>query len=209
MFSVFLIVTLLSSYVTRCGASLLRGNIDGVPEVGEMALPKERKLVEVVACPGGGPINYFNVEFQLTPQGGYDTSSCTPWKKTLIGDDINKILLEYGIGTAGKGDNAAYLAEVCEMPVSTNRRKLAAIGFLWTGGGTCRKCSNDNFDKRLLQSYDPNWFINIYAPSMANTLRNAIVNSFVGKHVDCLGNGPQVVVNVVQVSSSYQVKPGC
>jgi hypothetical protein len=207
MLRVLLVLSFLASFGANCGASLLRSNID--PEAGEMTLPEERKLVEIVACPGGGPVNYFNVEIKLTPQGGFDTSSCTAWKKTLIGDDINKLLLDYGVGSAGQGDNAVFLADVCEMPVTTNRRKLGAIGFLWTGGGTCRSCSGDNRDKRHLQNYDPNWFRNIYAPSLANVLRNAIVQTVVGNHVDCLGNGPQVLVNIVQVSSSNQVSPGC
>ena len=207
MLRALLLLSFLVSYGTTCGASLLRGNID--PEDGEMALPEERKLLETVACPGGGPVNYFNVEINLVAQGGYDTSSCTAWKKTLIGNDINTLLLDYGIGRAGQGDNAVFLAEVCEMPVTTNGRNLRAIGFLWTGGGTCRSCAGDNRDKRHLQNYDPNWFRNIYAPSLANVLRNAIVQTVVGKHVSCLGNGPQVLVNIVQVSSSNQVRPGC
>lgn len=186
---------------------MLRGDVYDSPETGP-GMPQNRKLLEIVPCPDGGPVYYFNVDIQLTPQGGYDTSSCTEWDQSLIGDDINSLLLDYGIGDAGQGDNTAFLAEVCALP-GTERRKLAAIGFLWTGGGTCRLCTRDNFDKRELQNYDPNWFHNVFAPNLANLLVNNIVGSIVGNHVNCLGNGPQVVVNIVQVGSSNDVNYGC
>jgi hypothetical protein len=67
------------------------------------------------------------------------------------------------------------------------RRRLQALGFLWKGGGTCRYCSNDNFDKRQLQSFDPNWFKNIYAPELQNILRNAITSTMAPKYVGASG----------------------
>jgi hypothetical protein len=172
----FVVFAIISYYIVTCGASMLRVDSRVAPETAIKR--QDRKLVEIVPCPGGGPVYYFNVDIQLTPQGGYDTSSCTEWDQSLIGNDINSLLLDYGVGDAGQGDNTAFLAEVCAVP-ATGRRRLGAIGFLWTGGGTCRLCTQDNFDKRQLQSYDPNWFHNIFAPNLANLLVNNIVGAIV------------------------------
>ena len=163
--------------------------------------------IQVVPCPGGGPISYFTLEIKFVPQGGFNTNQCTTTKRQQLGADINTLLKNYGIGQQGVGDNAAYLAIVCTTP-TLQRRRLQTIGFLWKGGGTCRYCTNDNFDKRLLQSTDPNWFKNIYAPELQNILRNAITSTIAPKYVVCLGNGPQVLVTVTEVSSS-QLKLGC
>ena len=163
--------------------------------------------VQAVPCPGGGPISYFTLEIKFVPQGGFNTYQCTATKRQQLGADINTLLKNYGIGQQGVGDNAAYLAKVCTNP-TLQRRRLQTIGFLWKGGGTCRYCTNDNFDQRLLQSTDPNWFKNIYAPELQNILRNAITSTIAPKYVVCLGNGPQVLVTVTEVSSS-QLKLGC
>jgi hypothetical protein len=158
-------------------------------------------------CPGGGPQHFFTISIGLTPQGGFDTSKCTDTLKKNIGIDLNNLLYNYGLGPAGVGDNAAYAAVVCTKPVSA-RRRLQTINFVWKGGGTCRQCSSDNFDRRR-RLYDPNWFKNIYVPEMQNTLRNAITNTVAPKHVTCLGNGPRVDVYVIEVSSSSSVPTTC
>jgi hypothetical protein len=157
-------------------------------------------------CPGGGPQHFFTIRIGLIPQGGYDTSKCTATMKKNVGIDLNKMLYNYGLGSAGEGDNAAYAAVVCTKPVS-GRRRLQSLNFVWKGGGTCRYCSSDNFDRRRL--YDPNWFRNIYVPEMQNTLRNAITTTVAPKHVTCLGNGPTVNVYVEEVTSASSVPTTC
>jgi hypothetical protein len=167
----------------------------------------ERHLqVLTFTCPGGSPPFYFTISIVLTPQGGYNTNQCTTTMKQSIGVDINAILYNYGLGDAGEGDNAAYSALVCENP-TTARRRLVIATYIWKGGGACRQCTTDNFDRRRL--YDPNWFRNIYAPEMQNVLRNAITQSIVPNHVSCLGSGPVVSVTVQEVSSASQVPTTC
>jgi hypothetical protein len=163
--------------------------------------------IQAVPCPGGGPVSYFTLEILFVPQGGFNTNKCTSANRQKLGADINTLLINYGIGQQGVGDNAAYLATVCTTP-TLKRRRLQSFGFLWKGGGACRFCTNDNFDKRLLQTADPNWFKNIYAPELQNILRNAITNTIAPKYVVCLGNGPQVLVTVKEVSLS-QLKITC
>ena len=58
MFCHIVILAILSSYASTCGAAALRGDTH--------FMPQERKLFEIVPCPGGGPVYYFNVDIQLT-----------------------------------------------------------------------------------------------------------------------------------------------
>lgn len=170
--------------------------------------PERLLQVYPVPCPsGGGPISYFSLSITLTPQGGFNTGQCTTERKNQLGQNINALLLAYGIGDQGKGDNAAFLARVCNSPTA-GRRRLGAIGFIYKGGGTCRYCAVDNFDKRRTQQNDPNWFRNVYAPQLQNVLRNAIVQNIAPNYVDCLGQGPQVSVIVTEMSAS-DVNYGC
>ena len=169
------------------------------------------RLLDVypVPCPpGGGPISNFTLAINLTPQGGFNTDQCTAAREDQLGQNINALLLAYSIGDQGKGDNAAFLALVCNIPI-VGRRRLGTIGFIYKGGETCRYCAVDNFDsKRHTQQNDPNWFRNIYTPQLQNVLRNAFVQTIVGNYVDCLGQGPQVSVIVTKMSSS-DVNYGC
>jgi hypothetical protein len=157
-------------------------------------------------CPGGSPTFYFTISIALTPQGGYDTSGCTTSTMQQIGIHLNSLLYNYGLGDAGEGDNAAYAAAVCTQP-STARRRLIIATYVWRGGGACRQCTTDNFDRRRL--YDPNWFRNIYVPEMQNVLRNAIVHTVVSNYVSCLGSGPVVSVTVQEVNTESQVPTTC
>ena len=164
-----------------------------------------------VLCPGGGPLNYFRLDIQFQPQPSVDLTKCTLELQQRIGVDLNALLLNYGIGQQGVGDNAVYLASVCTKPSTlNNRRRLALYGFVWKGGGSCRQCPGDNRDSRRLlrRLYDPNWFRNIYIPEMQNTLRNPIVQTIVPGHRTCLGEGPQVFVTITEVSQS-QLNTGC
>ena len=167
----------------------------------------ERSLLLSVPCLGAaGKQNYFNIVIQVIQQGGFTPYNCTSASYQQFGMEINTVLSDYGVGVAGVGDNAAFLARVCTDP-TMKRRRLAAKGFVWMGGGACRYCKGDNFDKRGLQWTDPNWFTNIYAPELENKLRNAIVER-VKKYKYCFGNGPQVLVNVQEVPLT-QVMDGC
>ena len=168
----------------------------------------ERYLQLIVPCIGpAGQQVFFNIEIQVVRQGGFTPyNNCTNTTYQQFGLEINVILDDYGVGVAGVGDNAAFLAQVCPEPI-IHQRRLAAKGFIWMGGGACRFCQGDNFDKRRLQLNDPNWFRNIYAPELENKLRNTIVGC-VKKYKNCFGNGPQVLVDVTQVPQD-QVMDGC
>ena len=169
----------------------------------------ERSLIMSVPCNGGGgKQNFFNIEIQVIKQGGFTPYNCTRASYQQFGIEINALLWDYGVGAAGVGDNATFIARVCPKPTVTAHRRLATKGFIWMGGGACRYCKGDNVDKRRLQSNDPNWFTNIYAPVLENKLRNAIVNSLVTKFLKCFGKGPQVTVDVQEVPKS-QVMNGC
>jgi len=162
--------------------------------------------VNHVPCNGGaGPINYFDLDFQLTTQGGWNLSKCTSSKKKQLGTAINKFLQAYGLGSAGVGDNAAYVASVCKTPsvTTTGRRQLLnKYAFLYSGGGACRFCKNDNLDGRreLWVNTDPNWFNNVYRPEMQNILRNAFTQEVAPQHTACLGNGPVVNPIITAIS---------
>lgn len=173
---------------------------------------EDRELLQSVPCPhaGGGPINYFQLTIDFIAQGGADTSACEESQKKELGEDINRLLLDYGMGEAGAEDDIVHLAEVCVEPENIAlRRKLRRLGYTYRGGGSCRYCGGDNGDGgRSLQLYDPNWFENIYAPELENTLRNAITNTVARKHKICLGNGPQVLVGVTPVNAD-EVNTSC
>ena len=163
----------------------------------------ERSLAMIVPCNGGGgKQNYFNIEIKVLRQEGFTPYNCTRASSLQVGIQINAILLDYGVGAAGVGDNAAFIALVCPKPARSIRRRLAAKGFVWMGSGACRYCKGDDFDKRGLQQNDPNWFTNIYAPVLEDTLRNALVNTLLSKFIPCFGNAPQVIVDVQEVPKS-------
>lgn len=122
-------------------------------------------LGQRVPCAGrSGPINWFKVQFEALPQGGFNTNKCTTWKKKLLAKDINQLLLSYGIGKDGGGDDASFLAEVCKTP---QRRRLLweadnddeegvrqlksrdkGVSLVYPGGGKCRYCPEDSDDAR-------------------------------------------------------------
>lgn len=127
-------------------------------------------LSQRVPCAGrSGPINWFKVQFEALPQGGFNTNRCTNWKKKLLAKDINQLLLSYGIGNNGGGDDASFLAEVCQNP---QRRRLLweadndeeegarrlrpryKASLVYPGGGKCRFCPEDSDDARRDLSED-------------------------------------------------------
>lgn len=147
-----------------------------------------------------GKIHLFEVHVSLKAEIGYDLSGCTSTKKQQLGDAINGLLIDYGVGTPGAGDNGAFVAEVCNDP--DRRRRLNGVSFTFNGGGKCRFCNQDNFDARRLDSSsdDDNWFANAYMPAMETMLVNTLQNSIVGNHVACLGSTPDnVAVNLKEI----------
>jgi hypothetical protein len=175
--------------------------------IGKHMLHDQRRLqILTFTCQGEGSQHFFTISIELIPQGGYNTSNCTSELQKAIGIDLNSLLMDYGLGDAGEGDGAAYVALVCTNPTKIGRR-LQQLRYTWRGGGTCRKCASDNFDTRRL--YDQNWFKNIYVPEMQNTLRNAITKTVVTRHITCLGKGPRVNVIIKEVATASQVPTVC
>ena len=159
-----------------------------------------------VPCPGGCPLSSFTLSIGFVTQPNVDLAKCTTTMKTSIAIAINALLLDYGIGTAGNGDGAKFIAAVCTKPTTRYGRRRLQIGFVWKGGGICNKCPKDNGDGRLLlrslqTTCDPNWFNNIYRPEVQNVLRNSITAKVVPKYPICFGGGPQVNVVITQVTS--------
>jgi hypothetical protein len=171
----------------------------------------ERRLqYGTVACQGSCPLNKFALSINFTTQPSVDPTKCTTIMQSKIAVDLNALLLNYGVGTAGNGDGAKYIASVCTKPTTLKRRRRLIIrGFVWWGGGICVKCPFDDGDGRLLlrglqTTCDPNWFNNVYRPELQNVLRNAITALVVPKYPICFGGGPQVNVVVTQVASVPQ-----
>jgi hypothetical protein len=152
----------------------------------------------VPPCPGkAGAIRYFSIEFLFISGADFNASECTESMLGELGDDVNDLLLDYGIGEAGKADNATFLAEVCP-PVPATRRRLQTR-FLWKtgGGGICRLCGNGDGDhRRRLGLGSLSWFNKIFLPNLHLELRNATLETIVGNYVPCLGIEPDVQVDL-------------
>ena len=160
-------------------------------------------------CDGvGGPLKYFSIAFAFVPGDGFNAGECTKSMQTALTLDINDLLIEYGIGEAGQGDNATVLAEVCDMSapvkkaVHGTRRRLA---FIWklNGLAVCRGCPKDSGDgRRRLSNGDSRWFRRIFLPEFHDMLVNAIMETVVGNHVACLGKDPEVTVDLKATTRS-------
>ena len=170
--------------------------------------PDRLLAVRPAPCPsGGGPLAYFGLTIKLTPQGVNDTDQCTFAQQIEIGHALNDLLLAYGIGDEGVGDGAAFIARVCDDP-DGRRRLEEATDLYYSGGGSCRFCAVDSFDRRALRQQNPNWFSKTYSPKLEKVLSKAIAKAVVGKYVDCIGNEPQVSVTVHEMAAS-NVDYGC
>ena len=110
-----------------------------------------RRTAAVTCALEKGVVEFFDIAVHITPTQSLSTS-CRLADQILLGNDINVILLNYGVGDAGAYDDAAYIAGVCTAPTQTTRRRLAITGFVWKGIGGCRPgmCSTDNADYRML-----------------------------------------------------------
>jgi len=156
--------------------------------------------------------HYFEVSFRIVPDET-QVDICNVADQVLLGNDLNQLLLEYGIGEAGPDDNAIYRAGVCPQPMTTARRRslLVSKAFIYLGGGGCRFCLVDSSDKRkLLRSFssgrelvvqgDAAWFAQVFAPQTKATLENAIKLEIAPNHQSCLGITPSVEVTIHEVS---------
>lgn len=171
-------------------------------EEAEIALQQQDEVVDV-PCNGNdqGPQYSFALDIQLTPQGGHDPNWCSTRKKKALQEDLNEFLLEYGVGEQGRGDNTAFLAEVCDTSFS-GRRRLAGSNFRYYGGGVCRFCLWDNLDGRRLRNDDPYWFANVFKPELQNLVRNKFTETVARNHWACLGSGPRVEVDVSEIDEA-------
>ena len=181
-----------------------------------------RRTQFTIECPLKlGDIDYFDIAVQLTPQLGQQ-GLCPLAEQNMLGNDINAILLEYGVGDAGVDTGAIFLAGVCTVPTITNRRRLSSLatGFLWTGVGGCRKgtCKADNSDQRMLagtRSGDGDrylagtWFSNTFKPQLEATLEKAFATELVAKYTGCLGSNPGIAVSVNGITRTQLLAVEC
>lgn len=175
---------------------------------------RHRQLLSV--CVGPSQIYYFEVEIRLVPDE--NTGICNIADQVLLGNEINQLLYEYGLGQAGADDDAVFHAGVCPQPTTSGRRRklrLRSNGFIWRGGGGCRYCLWDDFDHRNLQQGvlkngllnkfgankdSENWFTETFAPEMEPTLENAIRDQILPNRTNCLGIDPVIDVTLIEVS---------
>lgn len=161
-------------------------------------LSQLRQLMGVAKCEGPeSQTYYFEVQIRLVPDAT-NTDVCNVADQVLLGNDLNTLLFNYGVGEAGADDEAVFEAGVCPQPTTaTNRRLKTHNGFFWKGGGGCRFCLWDDRDGRRNLA---NWFTDTFAPMMETTLENAILTDIAQNHTSCLGDSPSIDVDLLQVS---------
>ena len=189
---------------------------------GDQLKQSSRRTQFAVECPLKlGSVDYFDIAVQLTPRLGQQ-GLCPLAEQNMLGNDINAILLEYGVGDAGVDTGAIFLAGVCTVPTITNRRRLSSLatGFLWTGVGGCRKgtCRPDNSDQRMLatvESIDSDrylastWFSDTFKPQLEATLEKAFATELVAKYTGCLGSNPGIAVSVNGITRTQLLAVDC
>lgn len=209
---IFLQILLVSSaYAADAVAS--SGNFDSVDisgfdatdvnDISQVLRDSDRELVS--QCAGPDELYYFEVYIRLTPSD--DSGVCNVADQLLLGNDINQLLLDHGIGDAGTDDDAIFLAGICPQPTTgatTERRELLLplrmFRFIWSGGGGCRFClpeSNTDARRNLRQLND--WFPNMFVPQTTATLEAALSTTVIPDHTSCLGSSPTIEVELVQV----------
>ena len=175
-----------------------------------------RRTAAVTCALENGGVDFFDITVRITTTQSFSTS-CRLADQILLGDDINVILLNYGVGDAGAYDDAAYIAGVCTVPTQSTRRRLATTGFLWKGVGGCRPgmCKPDNADARMLTTIRgasevngghrglvSTWFTDTFKPQMEATLEAAFAEELVPLHTGCLGTEP--VIDVIITGSTLE-----
>ena len=176
------------------GIVMSESDLDAPPEY-----PAEKQFPP---CPTeDGLVHFFGLSVEFTPKGGFSAGQCTSEQQEEIGNDINQLLMAYGIGPKGEGDDASFIARVCAHP-------LGEVGLVYKGGGTSRFCEDDTFHLRRMRKVDIGWFRDTYAPELQTVLRYGITQTVARKYVDCMGKRPQVSVTVSEVAPS-DVDYGC
>lgn len=92
-------------------------------------------------------IEFFDLSIAITPTSH---QTCSQADQNFLGNAINLLLLDYGVGKAGDRDDVLFLAKVCAEP-STHRRQLylrRGGGYIWDGAGACRGCPGERYDGR-------------------------------------------------------------
>jgi hypothetical protein len=121
------------------------------------------------------------------------------------------------IGDSGIDQSVEFKAAVCTLPAKSTRRSLESTTFQWKGGGGCRGCPCDCYDgRRDLQNViwgTTDWFNMVYAPQLESSILDAIVNTVVSKHSNCLGVMPIMAVGVNKITlkalkSRFQCRAG-
>jgi hypothetical protein len=166
-------------------------NIDKVSFANQ--LERESRRLFAVTCPiDQSQIDFFEITIKTVPS---TINACPLADQVLLGNNINNILVQYGIGENGKYDNSVFLAGVCSTPSTSTRRILRARGYIWLGFGGCAKvmCTGDNEDGMRLQL---TWFYSTFKPKMEATLSNAIIQEIAPNFKACLEEHPSIEVTI-------------
>ena len=95
---------------------LLEGGLSGDEHLMQQGLEDSRRKL-------GGPvhcvvthhgIDYFEIEIAIHPSGS--RGHCELADTVMLGNDINRILWDYGLGPSGRDDRAIFVAGVCNEP---------------------------------------------------------------------------------------------
>jgi hypothetical protein len=147
---------------------------------------------------GAGPINNFKIRLEIYPSGEFSENRCSTDAQSVIGELVNNVLKDFGMGNSGKGDHAVFSAEVCTKPL-LKRRRLSRL-FSWAGRGICVSCSADNGDGRRLEN-DNEWFKKVFIPKIRNRLEKGIDKAILHEFDDCVGTSPRVSLELEQTES--------
>jgi hypothetical protein len=168
-----------------------------------------RKLQTTITS-GGVLADLFRFTLTITPDATQNTSICSAVDDTALRNDVNMILLNFGSGTMTVSGVCATSGFHNSSSLTSGQRKLAVrTAYIWTGGGACRGCSNDNFDI-LLETPPPTLPGNetrsrnlqvvvvgggSVSSQVAAELANIISFQIVPRHQRCLGLSPVIAVN--------------
>lgn len=190
------------------GSAGLRGFVD-LNDIGKVLLggsdhSDDRKLVS--QCEGPDELYYFEVFIRLIPSPEV-SSVCNVADQLMLGNDLNQLLIDHGVGDAGADDDAVFLAGICPQPTTTTaaerRRELKGLSlwgdvrFNWSGGGGCRFCLPETDTDARRQLSD--WFTNTFVPQKTETLVEALTTTIIPDHSNCLGSIPKIDIELVQV----------
>ena len=138
-----------------------------------------------------GALHYLSLSINVTPeQDGSGAVECTDSMRQSIDSAINDVLRDYNKGKKGNELKAALAVSACPAPKSGRNLQT---GFVWRLQVICKHCSPDNGDGRRLGG-SGKWVRRTLIPELKTSLTNAILASFDGNYIPCLGNSPEVKV---------------